>query len=507
MNLSIKPVMFKNYVNFKTKKSGSLDNTKIKNAAISNVPNMTTRNFPFTASFAFSYSDEAHTFFPKAPKNNENKPETLEITDPVKWAQTWNYNTRKAYYDGLYQEEIKHKLTKIGNKKIKARYDLQFSQEQTKVMNILQGVKAVQDKLDSAEAKEKAIAKITQEVQTTQEIKERINSRLNNPNANINQTIAGYDYQKDLVRDEFLAPIETEKVYIEKYNEMLNNKSNYTEEEIAEAKKKAENVSIPPSILFYGCFGTGKTTFSKAIAIESGCFLEIYSPANEPYEKFISRVLEESKDRYLETRQRTVAIINEVEKYLNNSYVFCNSSGKEEKAKLAITKERVSSMRDTLDNCSKLPKDGNYGAAALSFFFTTNYPKDLTEIGLIGRDGRMPLVIPVEPATDEDLKEVLKFHIKRVMPKENGFDIDKYDFSKIVEKLKLSDEKGCYSNDRLRAALDEIRTTYDRNPNQNFAAHLEDMILNNKCRKLKMRDITPKLYEQYYNDFETIGEG
>ena len=54
----------------------------------------------------------------------------------------------------------------------------------------------------------------------------------------------------------------------------------------------------------------------------------------------------------------------------------------------------------------------------------TNYPKDMTEIGLIGRAGRVPLVIPVEPATGDDLKEVLKVHIKRVMPSDSNFDVD-----------------------------------------------------------------------------------
>ena len=37
--------------------------------------------------------------------------------------------------------------------------------------------------------------------------------------------------------------------------------------------------------------------------------------------------------------------------------------------------------------------------------------------------------------------------------------------------------------------------------------YLEESILDDKCRTLKRRDISPKVYEQYYDDFETIGEG
>ena len=165
-------------------------------------------------------------------------------------------------------------------------------------------------------------------------------------------------------------------------------------------------------------------------------------------------------------------------------------------------------MRDTLDSCSKLPSnDGILGASAVSFFFTTNYPKDMLDIGILYRKGRMPIVIPVEPATEDDLKEVLKFHIKRVMPEESKFDLENYDFSKILDKLKLSEEKGCYSNDRIREAMDEIRRGYDRNPKNDFITYLEESILDDKCRTLKRRDISPKVYEQYYDDFETIGEG
>lgn len=133
----------------------------------------------------------------------------------------------------------------------------------------------------------------------------------------------------------------------------------------------------------------------------------------------------------------------------------------------------------------------------------------MTRIGLLGRDGRIPAVIPVEPATGKDLKEVLKFHIKRVMPEESSFDLDNYDFSRIMKKLNISDDKGCYSNDNIRAAADEIRKIYDKkkkeNPALNFKDCVEYMILKDKCLKFKTRDIDPDTYGKYYEDLDIVG--
>lgn len=432
----------------------------------------------------------------------------LEEDDPIKWAQTWNEKERRKHYDSLYEDEIAPKWTKIGNKKIKAKYDAQFNAEQLKVMHILQAVKSVQDKVDTAQSKEdaaKAQARANEltkkELELTERLKNRINSRLNDPNANINQSIAGYMPQKEAIRDTFLAPIDLEKEYIREYNERSNNRDFYTQEEIDEAKRKADNVSIPPSVLFYGCFGTGKTTFARAIAAEAGCYAEEFNPANELYEKFVDRALREARERYIEKGQRTIIIINEIEEYLNND---------------DNARKNVARMKSTLDYCSNTPTNsGQTGASAATFFFTTNFPKDLLYTGILGRAGKMPLVVPVEPATGDDLKEVLKFHIKRVMPSESSFDVDKYDFTSILDKLDPTREEdpdkaekmGFYSNDRIRATLDEIRTAYDKNPEKSFKTYLEEMIIGGKSRKLKLRDISPDLYQQYYDDYETIGEG
>ena len=132
----------------------------------------------------------------------------LEEDDPIKWAQTWNEEARRKYYNGLYEDEIALKWTRIGNKKIKLKYDAQFNAEKSRVMHYLQAVKLLQDKVDKAakdkedaQAQAKANELVKKELELTKRLEDRINSRLNNPDANINQSIAGYMQQKEAISE------------------------------------------------------------------------------------------------------------------------------------------------------------------------------------------------------------------------------------------------------------------------------------------------------------------
>lgn len=74
--------------------------------------------------------------------------EELEKNDSIEWAKRWNYDERKEHYEQKYQDEISGKLTSIGNKKIRAKWNALFASEQTKVTNTLQILSKVQEKVD-----------------------------------------------------------------------------------------------------------------------------------------------------------------------------------------------------------------------------------------------------------------------------------------------------------------------------------------------------------------------
>lgn len=500
MNLTITPVKIQNNLKL------NLSTAKRK----SNFAPQATGFDTFVKTQSIQNSQKNISF--KGGMSNEEY-EELEKNDSIEWAKRWDYNERKSHYDTKYENEISGKLTSIGNKKIRAKWNALFASEQTKVTNILQTLSNVQEKVDKAastmEAAEKQAlinATTNKLLQQTQRIKDRISSRIDNQNNNLDKTIAGYDFQKDIIRDNFLYPILIEKEYIEEYKNMLENKETYTKEEIDDAHEKAYSQPVAPGLLLYGCFGTGKTAFAHAAASEADCYLvEFQGGESFAFDKFIDDVQKNARERYLTTGQRTVAVINEADSWINNSSAFDEPLDSEEEKEFKIIDRRVSKMRNILEHCYKLPEEDGTGGSALTFMFTTNHPQKMTDIGLLEKKQRINAVISVEPATGEDLKEVLKFHIKRVMPEESSFDLDNYDFTPIMEKLDISEKKGCYHNGQISGVADEIRTAYDNDPSKSFKEHFENMVLNDKAPSLAKRGLSPKVCNKYYNDLVEVG--
>ena len=42
---------------------------------------------------------------------------------------------------------------------------------------------------------------------------------------------------------------------------------------------------------------------------------------------------------------------------------------------------------------------------------------------------------------------------------------------------------------------------------KSFRLHLEEGILDGKCKRLSRRNISPAVYNRYYDDLQEIGEG
>ena len=244
--------------------------------------------------------------------------------DPVGWATKWNEKQAKSYYDRLFEYRTMGKLL---TKKDRLECQAMFEKEKVEAMAIKGLLKRYKSKFQDIENRQAELRnlkqlneKLIQENKAASEIKQKINVRLNNPNAKINEVIGGYKTQKDMVNEGFLTPVNLEKENIALYNAKLKHKNIHTPQELEEAKNTAYNIAIPPSVLFYGCFGTGKNSFTSAIAAESDCHYEIYdSTSKESIDDFIIRSKEESKERYLTKGQRTIAVINEAERFFNNS--------------------------------------------------------------------------------------------------------------------------------------------------------------------------------------------
>lgn len=298
---------------------------------------------------------------------NEDKlsEERESSIEKYNWAKNLDEKSVRANYDKKNAEiEIRERnafsyLKKSTKQAIKVKFDSKFNAEKDKVSEILSN-KDYYEKLIKA-------AQIYKADETRKKFK-------TNPNS-LDNVVAGYKKEKDYLRNHFADAIADER--------------------------NGMDVTIPNSILLYGPTGCGKTAMAEALANETGCEVMTIPTETAPAE-FASAItceLEEARERYLTTtpRQRTVIVVNEIDKYTN-------LTGD------SINKKNITALKGILDHCGEKPSTESKTGKATTFIFTTNYPGDVdTEISLRAEKCEPPLYI--EHPENENMEDVFRFYI------------------------------------------------------------------------------------------------
>ena len=426
------------------------------------------------------YAENNHEFqaYPKSyymmsfgSATNQDNKKTLT---KLEWAKNWNFEKRKKELNLEAENAInamsgwKRNFSKAP-KKLREAAAFKLATEQKEVTTILQLAADIQGKIDDltqkAQQDEETIKLINKEKQKLaglNTIQDTLTKFKTNEGA-LDDVIAGYDAEKQLLRSKFIGPLAIEKTQLE---------------------NGEKPIEIPPSVLLYGAIGTGKSTFARAIGKETGCEVIEITPRVEDFSKEVLHYFKEAKRRYSETGQRTIIVINEIDKYLKD---------------IETNDDNIGIMKNALDNCSKLPGYEYDNAFATSFVFTTNHPLDITD-EILYRDGKLPIKLALEPANEGNFKEVLKFYVKQADSQKQYFDYENIDYDKYLEKYKPDMEKGAYSNDKLRSIVQKTYESYLMNQEIPFEQQLED-----RFEKTK-RDIRPQRLEQYYKDLEELDE-
>ena len=246
---------------------------------------------------------------------------------------------------------------------------------------------------------------------------------ITNSNGGVENRIAGYRDVKDEITRSFVNPII--------------------------ASKNDATVHVPPAVMLYGALGCGKTTFLNAIQEQTQNYAVVVDLSNEldanesAFKRRINYYLDEAKKRYNETGKRTIYLINEAEQFfcitpedIKNSGMLYNASdiGKIEAYNEGTNPvANVTYFKSLFDTISKIPTDKDPRGAATSFFITTNYPH-LIHRDLLIRDGKFGklMKIGIRPAANEDLKEVMRFYLKKC--------------SDLVETIKMFSQKDNYAD-------------------------------------------------------------
>ncbi len=416
-------------------------------------------------SFNENQNKQAKDHFSKLSFKANNNIYTLE------WALKWNEEDRKKELDKQTKKAIKEmsfwkrNFTMEPEKLEKEAAD-KLKKEKIACDTLLLNQATIKNDLSTidAKAKQNSIIQAQLDKQSAQLDKWKKASEISkafqiNQKANLGEQIAGYKSEKMIVRNTFIDEIAMERAGLE--------------------------ANVPNSILLYGLIGTGKTTFVNAVANESGCKLVEINPESDEFTKVVRDEMKEAKKRYVDTRQRTIILINEIDLHLENTIE---------------NRKNIAFMKSVLDNCSKTPNDDIANASAVTFFFTTNHPSLITN-EILSRYEKLEKVIALEPASEESIKEIIKFYIKKFDPDGNYVNVEKLNLDDIAKEMGPNNEKGAYGNDAIKGIVKRAFDEFNRDTDEkySFIEHLQNVINNSK------RNISPNDYKNYQEEYKSIG--
>ena len=406
----------------------------------------------------------------KGKKKEAPLPTTPETT--IDWALNWDKEKRKQELNNKYDKAVKgmsiwkrHFTNAPEN--LRATYDKILEKEEIAANAIIKNsvILSIQQSQNIEASKENAtkeaeLNKRAEKVKKMEDASKIAAAFKISGSGAIDDSIAGYEAEKQIIRDIFVNQVAMEKAGLE--------------------------ADVPNSVLFYGPIGTGKTTFVRAAANEADCELVEMNPDTDKFSQEVHEKLKEAKTRYLEEGKRTVIAINEIETHLED------------------TKENyknIAKMKSWLDNCAKLPTDTFQNAYATTFFFTTNHPTEITD-EILPREEKIKKLVSFEPASEGNIEEIIRFYINKFDKDGEIIDPDTIDYEAIIQKMNPDNKKGAFGNDKIKKIVQLACSDYnvDIDNKKSFEEYL-----NNRIDKAK-RNISPERLEQYRDQIESIYE-
>lgn len=417
-------------------------------------------------------------------------------------------NSYQVYFGGLYHSDLLDELAKLTTKKISLISEIIDNE-----INIARIKKKQFELCNELRKTEESIAK-KGNLLGEQTIKETKNT----PIGGLNARIVGYLKEKDKIR----------AIFIQKL-----------------VKSKEDSAFLIPNCIILSGQSAETKAFFKGVEDESHDFAKVVNVSNMNIDKNfnteIEKLLEEAKNRYVKEGKHTIIFMDNAERILSinksDADIFGIKLDDSDKNILEANGNninKISYFKSLFDNVSDIPNlDNPYAGqqSATTFIMTTKNPH-LIHPDLISRSGKVTL-FPIELASDNNLEYVIKFYLNKVDKilislkklKENAnhageidkivgisnkskenvkkmiqegsinnlhIDFNDMPYDKIIKALNPNEAEGAFSNDKLKAIIQDALNYYLENGygKEDVRISIIKALLNAE------RDITPKEYQK-----------
>jgi len=233
---------------------------------------------------------------------------------------------------------------------------------------------------------------------------------------------------------------------------------------------------IPSAFLLYSEENTKTSAFINHVAKNANVKVVELDTSSEDFSNDTHQLLEESREHYFKTNQRTMIIVK------NSDLLFSESK---------LNYKNVVLLKNWLDNCAKKPSANTPNSYAATFFLETNNPQKINSEVL--NLEKIKNTICLTTSGLNDIKSFISSYIEKIGQQRGIQQLSDKELSEIAQKLNPNRNLGAYSDSRIKVIMDKACMDWE-NKDNNFSQVLEKRIQATK------RDITPRVVA---NSFET----
>ena len=202
--------------------------------------------------------------------------------------------------------------------------------------------------------------------------------------------------------------------------------------------------------------------------------IELDTKEND-YTKNVYNLLRNSRENYLENKQRTLIVVK------NSDLLLSDSKG---------NYGNITKMKSWLDDCAKIPKGDIQNFYASTFILQTDKPENISPV-LLNKEG-FGGVVNVQLSGIKDIENLINNSIENNENAKGIEPLEKEELAKIVQNLSPNKKTGGFSDNKIKSITDKAVIEWKSQNGDSFAE-----ILNKKINSAR-KDISPRVVTRMF---------